>query len=94
MTKKTLTLVFACVLGVSFSLLGIPKASAETWTFPDGVPACVAACGTTHNFASTPNGVVITGAGFSSSAALTAGIPDVQLFGKTGVGDELGLGLG
>jgi hypothetical protein len=93
MAAKTLTFMFAGVLGVSFSLLGIPTASAETWTFPDGVPPCVAACGTTHNFASTPGGVVIAGAGFSSPAALAGGTPDVQLFGKTLGGDETGLGL-
>jgi len=90
MKVKTLTLVFASVLGVSFSLLGIPTASAETWTFPDGLAGADTA---THTFSSTPGNVIITATGFSSPAALAIGTPNVDLFGKSGGGNENGLGL-
>jgi hypothetical protein len=82
--------MFACVLGVSFNLLGVPTASAETWTFPDGLAGADTA---TRTFSSTPGNVLITAAGFSSPAALLAGAPNVNLFGKGGGGDENGLGL-
>jgi len=90
MTTKTLTLMFACALGVSFGLLGVPTASAITWNFntPPG------ADGTSQVYASTPpSGVTLTAAGFSSPAALLAGIPNVNLFGKNLGADESGLGL-
>jgi hypothetical protein len=82
--------MFACVLGVSFNLLGVPTASAETWTFPDGLAGADTA---TRTFSSTPGNVLITATGFSSPAALAIGTADVNLFGKSGVGDENGLGL-
>src|SRR5260370_34446302 len=91
MRTKTLTLMFACVLGVSFNLLGVPTASAETWTFPDGLAGADTA---TRTFSSIPNNVVITAAGFSSSAALASNTPDVNLFGKSAGLGETGLCLG
>jgi len=87
MAAKTLPLMFACVLGVSFALLGIPTASAVTFNF--NVPS--GPLGTTQGY--NAEGFTVTAAGFSSPAALAAGIPNVNLFGKdAGVG-EMGLGL-
>jgi hypothetical protein len=74
--------------GVSFSLLGIPTASAETWTFPDGLAG---ADTPTHSFGSTPGNVMITAAGFSSPTALASGTPNVNLFGKSGGETRMGL---
>jgi hypothetical protein len=94
MTTKTLTLMFACVLGASFGLLGVPTARAETWVLPDsGGISCIGLCGLTHDFTSTPNSRTITAAGFSTTAALTLNIPDVIMFGKTLGSGEQGLGL-
>src|SRR6266550_3367885 len=90
MTTKTLTLMFACALGVSLGLLGIPTANAITWNFstPPG------ADGTSQVYASTPpSGVTLTAAGFSSPAQLAIGTPNVNLFGKNLGADESGLGL-
>jgi hypothetical protein len=87
MAAKTLPLMFACVLGVSFALLGVPTASAVTFNF--NIPS--GPLGTTQNYMS--DGCTVTAAGFSSPAALAAGNPNVNLFGKdAGVG-EMGLGL-
>ena len=87
MAAKTLPLMFACVLGVSFALLGVPTASAVTFNFnlPPG------ADGTTQSYMS--EGFTVTAAGFSSPAALAAGIPNVNLFGKNAGVGEMGLGL-
>jgi hypothetical protein len=94
MATKTLPHRFACVLGLSSALLGIPTASAETWILPDsGGISCIGLCGLTHDFTSTPSNRLITAAGFSSPAALLGNNPDVILFGKTLLGDEQGLGL-
>jgi hypothetical protein len=94
MAAKNLPLMFACVLGLSSALQGIPTASAETWILPDsGGISCIGLCGLTHNFTSTPNNATITAAGFSSPVALLGNVPDVILFGKTLLGDEQGLGL-
>jgi hypothetical protein len=90
MTTKTLTLMFACALGVSLGLLGIPTANAITWNFstPPG------ADGTSQVYASTPpSGVTLTAAGFSSPAQLAIGTPNVNLFGKNLGADENGVGL-
>jgi Ca2+/Na+ antiporter len=56
--------MFACALGVSFALLGIPTASAITWNF--NVPS--GPLGTTQNY--TVDGVTLAAGGFSSPAAL------------------------
>jgi hypothetical protein len=87
MAAKTLPLVFACVLGVSFALLGVPTASAVTFNF--NIPS--GALGTTQSYMS--EGGTVTAAGFSSPAALAAGMPNVNLFGKNLGGNENGLGL-
>jgi hypothetical protein len=87
---KTLPLMFACVLGLSFALLGIPTASAVTWNFnlPPG------ADGTSQSYDSTPpSGFVLTAAGFSSAGQLLIGTPNVNLFGKNDGGNENGVGL-
>jgi hypothetical protein len=78
--------MFACVLGITFGLLGIPKASAITYNF--NIPS--GSLGTTQDY--TVDGITITAAGFSSPAALAAG-PNVNLFGKNLGGNENGLGL-
>jgi hypothetical protein len=87
MAAKTLPLMFACVLGLSFALLGVPTASAVTFNFnlPPGPD------GTTQSYMS--EGFTVTAAGFSSPAALAAGISNVNLFGKNLPGNESGLGL-
>jgi hypothetical protein len=79
--------MFACALGVSFGLLGIPTANAITWDFstPPG------ADGTSQNY--TVGGVTLTAAGFSSPAQLAIGTPNVNLFGKNAGVGETGLGL-
>jgi hypothetical protein len=87
MAAKTLPLMFACVLGVSFALLGVPTASAITFNF--NIPS--GPLGTTQDY--TVMGGTVTAAGFSSPAALAAGIPNVNLFGKNDGGNENGLGL-
>jgi len=90
MKIKTLTLVFACAVGVSFGLLDIPTASAITWNF--NLPA--GADGTSQSYNSTPpSGFLLTAAGFSSAAQLATGVPNVNLFGKNLGGDENGVGL-
>jgi hypothetical protein len=81
------TLVYACALSVSFGLLGVPTASAITWDFSTGG----APDGTSEPF--TVGGVTLIADGFSSATALAAGTPNVNLFSKTGAGDERGLGL-
>jgi hypothetical protein len=95
MAAKNLPLMFACAVGLSSALHGIPTASAETWIFPvSGGVSCIALCGLTHDFTSFPSNATITGAGFSSPAALLSNVPDVMLFGKTSIlSDENGLGL-
>src|SRR5262245_51211622 len=93
MRMKTLTLVFACAVGVSFGLLGIPTASAITWDFISP-PNPTGLFGTTQSYQSNPpSGFLLTAAGFSSATQLTTGVANVNLFGKTGGGDENGLGL-
>jgi hypothetical protein len=87
MTAKTRSFVFACALGASVSVLAIPTASAITWDFGPLHPGLL---GTTQGY--TVSGVTLTAAGFSSAGAL-AGAPNVALFGKTGGGNENGLGL-
>ena len=94
MRIKTLTFVFACAVGVSFGLLGIPTASAIPWNFdlPPG------ADGTSQGYNSTPpSGFLLTAAGFSSAAQLATGVPNVNLFGKNdglfGKNDGGGAGL-
>ena len=87
MAAKTLPLMFACVLGVSFALLGVPTASAVTFNF--NIPS--GPLGTTQSYMS--EGGTVTAAGFSSPAALAAGMPNVNLFGKNLGGNENGLGL-
>jgi hypothetical protein len=87
MAAKTLPLMFACVLGVSFALLGVPTASAVTFNF--NIPS--GPLETTQNYMS--EGGTVTAAGFSSPAALAAGIPNVNLFGKNAGVGEMGLGL-
>jgi len=90
MQIKTLTLVFACAVGVSFGLLGIPTASAITWNFnlPPG------ADGISQSYVSTPpSGFLLTAAGFSGAAQLATGVPNVNLFAKNLGGDENGVGL-
>jgi hypothetical protein len=47
--------------------------------------------GTTQTY--TADGITITAAGFTSTAALTAGSANANLFGKNLGGDESGLGL-
>jgi hypothetical protein len=92
MKMKTLTLVVACALGMSFGPLGTPTASATTWNLcclVDNIGAGL--LGSTQTF--TADGITITAAGFSSPAALAAGTPNVNLFGKNLGGDEFGLGL-
>src|SRR5258706_14564599 len=84
MGTKALTLVCACALG---GLLGISTANATTWNF--NVPS--GALGTTQTY--TADGITITAAGFTSTAALTAGSANANLFGKNLGGDESGLGL-
>jgi hypothetical protein len=91
MAAKTLPL-FAWVLGLSFALLGVPTASADTWDFlnpPTGLD------GTTRSYDSNPvpSGFFLTAAGFSSTTQLATGVANVNLFAKTGGGDENGLGL-
>jgi hypothetical protein len=87
MAAKTLPLMFACVLGVSFALLGVPTASAVTFNF--NIPS--GALGTTQSYMS--EGGTVTAAGFSSPAALAAGVANVNLFGKNAGAGEMGLGL-
>jgi hypothetical protein len=89
MVTKTLPLVFACVLGLSFALLGVPTASAITFNF--NIPSSPPPLGTTQDY--TVMGGTVTAAGFSSPAALAAGTPNVNLFGKNDGGNENGLGL-
>jgi len=75
--------MFACALGVSFILTDIPAAGAITFDFlsPAG------ALGTTQSY--TLGGITITAAGFTSNTFLTP----TALYGKTGGGDENGLGI-
>jgi hypothetical protein len=89
MRAKTLTLVFACAVGVSFGLLGVPRASAITFNF--NVPTSPPPLGTTQDYGTAPFDV--TAAGFSSAAQLATGVPNVNLFGKNSGTDENGLGL-
>jgi hypothetical protein len=93
MAAKTLPLMFAWVLGLSFALLGIPTASAITWDFISP-PNPTGLLGTTQSYQSNPpSGFLLTAAGFSSAVQLATGVANVNLFGKTGGGDENGLGL-
>jgi hypothetical protein len=90
MRAKTLSLMFACALGVSFSLLGVPTASAITWDFGPLHPS-PPILGTTQDY--TVGGVTLTAAGFNNAMALGVGTPNSNLFGKNLGGDESGLGL-
>jgi hypothetical protein len=93
--KAAKTLMFACAVGVSLGLAGVPSAKAITWDFGPLAPGFL---GTEHAY-TVPTGLgdtaTITAAGFNNFAALGAGVaPNVNLFGKIGlVGDEIGLGL-
>src|SRR5215813_6488477 len=97
MKIRTLTLVFACALGMSFGLLGIPTASAITWDFSQ----LIGPDATNRNFDSNrATGTMLGAAGFSDTTALMANTPNVTLFGKNGAGfgkngagDEHVLGL-
>jgi hypothetical protein len=84
MAAKTVSLIFACALGMSFGLMGTPTARAITWDFstPPG------ANGTSQNY----TGITLTATGFSD-AQLATGTPIVNLFGKNLGGDEVGLGF-
>jgi hypothetical protein len=96
MAAKTLPLMFAWVLGLSFALLGIPTASAITWDFVSP-PNPTGLDGTTQSYQSNPpSGFLLTAAGFSSAVQLATGVADVNLFGKTGgvVGGSVENGLG
>jgi hypothetical protein len=88
MRAKTLSLMFACALGVSFGLGGVPTASAITWDFGPLAPGLL---GTTQGY--TVGGVTLTAAGFNNAMALGVGTPNSNLFGKNLGGDESGLGL-
>lgn len=101
MKIKALALVFACAalvfvgaVGVSFGLLGIlgiPTASALTWDFSQPPNT---ADGTSKMFDTTPpTGTMLTAAGFSSTAALAARVPDFPLFTKSAGVGEMGIGL-
>jgi hypothetical protein len=95
MAAKTLPLMSAWVLGLTFALLGIPTASADTWDFISP-PNPTGLLGTMQSYQSNPpSGFELTAAGFSgfSSPGQLPGAPNVNLFGKTGGGDENGLGL-
>jgi hypothetical protein len=94
--------MFACALGLSFSLLGIPAASAITWNFntPDAPALPNTTLGTTQTY--TAGGSTITAAGFSASTLqvdLTRNITGgpLNLYSKldTGnpTGSENGVGL-
>ena len=85
MAVKTLPLMFASVLGLSFALLGIPAANAVTWNF--NLPA--GADGTSQTYSS--GGFTVTAAGFSSAAQLAIGTPNVNLFGKNVGETRMGL---
>jgi hypothetical protein len=92
--KAAKTLMFACAVGVSLGLAGVPSAKAITWDFGPLAPGFL---GTEHAY-TVPDGAggtaTITAAGFNNFAALGAVPPNVNLFGKIGlVGDEIGLGL-
>jgi hypothetical protein len=78
---------FACALGLSFGLIGIPAATAITWDFssPTGD------LGPTHSY--TVSGLTITAAGFHLDFPPAPGGSTVDLFGKQNGGDENGLGL-
>ena len=90
MAMKTLPHVFACVLGLSSALVGVSNSQRGNLGFPgSGGISCIGLCGTTHTFTSFPNGATITAAGFTDSTFATP----VQMFGKTLLGDENGLGL-
>jgi hypothetical protein len=88
MTGKTLAFVFACALGASVGLGGIPTASAITWDFGPLHPGLL---GTTQDY--TVGGVTLTAAGFNNAMALGVGTPNSNLFGKNLGGDESGVGL-
>jgi hypothetical protein len=88
MTAKTLAFVFACALGASVGLGGIPTASAITWDFGPLHPGLL---GTTQDY--TVGGVTLTAAGFNNAMALGVGTPNSNLFGKNLGGDESGVGL-
>jgi hypothetical protein len=83
MAAKTVSLIFACALGMSFGLMGTPTARAITWDFstPPG------ANGTSQNY----TGITLTATGFSDTQL--AGTSVVNLFGKNLGGHEVGLGL-
>jgi hypothetical protein len=81
--------MFACALGLSFGLLGIPAASAITWNFntPDAPALPNTTLGTTQNY--TAGGLTITAAGFASSAFATP----LALYSKDAGSGERGVGL-
>jgi hypothetical protein len=80
--------MFACVLSVSFGLLGVPTANAITWNFGPLAPGLL---GTTQAY--TVDGITLTAAGFNNAMALATVPPNSNLFGKNLGGDESGLGL-
>src|SRR5262249_7666986 len=83
-------LEFAGAVGVSFGLIGIPTASALTWDFSQPPNT---ADGTSKMFDTTPpTSTMLTAAGFSSTAALAAGVPDVPLFAQSAGLGEMGIG--
>jgi hypothetical protein len=84
MAPKTVSLIFACALGMSFSLMGTPTARAITWDFSTPLGAN----GTSQNY----TGITLTATAFSSAAQL-ADTSVVNLFGKNLGGHEVGLGL-
>jgi hypothetical protein len=75
--------LFACALGVSFGLIGVPAAKAVTFDFQSNLGEL----GNSHSY--TVSGITITAAGFTSNTFGTA----THLYGKNGGGDENGLGL-
>jgi hypothetical protein len=75
--------VFACAVGMSFGVLGIPAASAITWNFNSNTGLL----GTSQNY--TVSGFTVTAAGFTNNTFATP----TNLFGKNNAGDEKGVGL-
>ena len=93
MKIKALALVFACAALVFIGAVGvgIPTASALTWDFSQPPNT---ADGSSKMFDTTPpTGTMLTAAGFSSTAALAARVPDFPLFTKSAGVGEMGIGL-
>jgi hypothetical protein len=79
------TSIFACAVVVSLGLIGVPAASAVTFDFSSHSGLL----GNTQTY--TVSGFTVTAAGFTSNTFSTS--TATALFGKSGVGDENGLGL-